>query len=69
MSEEFFRLAVNNDGKALEYVPNKYKTRELFFDAVKQNGHALKFVDVSKLTKDEYTEICRLSLERNARKK
>jgi len=66
MSEEFCHLAVSNYGKALEFVPDKYKTKELFFEAVKQNGHALKFVDVSMLTKEEYTEICRLSFERKS---
>jgi len=51
-------------GMVLEYVPEKFKTKELCFEAVREDGHALTFVDVGKLTKEEYTEICRLSLER-----
>jgi hypothetical protein len=61
---ELCRLAVSNNGKALEFVPKKFKTKELFFAAVKQDGKALKFVDVNKLTNDEYKEICRISFER-----
>jgi hypothetical protein len=44
-------------------VPDNYQTNALFFAAVKLNGHALKFVDVSRLTREEYAEICRLSFE------
>jgi hypothetical protein len=57
-------MAVASYGTALEFVPDEYKTKELFFAAVKQDGHALKFVDVSKLTKEEYSELCRLAFER-----
>jgi hypothetical protein len=63
MSEEFCRFAVNTHGKALEFVPEQYRTKELFFTAVRQNGRALKYVDVNKLTGEEYTEICRLAFE------
>jgi len=38
-------------------------TKELCFTAVKQNGSALNYIDASKLTKEEYAEICRLALE------
>jgi len=59
--EEICRLAITNYGKALEFVPLKYKTKELFFTAVKQNREALKFVDVNLLTNDEYTQICNIA--------
>jgi len=64
MSEEFCRLAIKNNGLALKDIPDKFKTKELCFEAVKQDGRALNYVDVSKLTKEEYTELCRLSLEK-----
>ena len=62
-TKELCDLAVGIDGEALEYVPNEFKTYELCLNAVKLNGKALKYVDVSKLTKQEYTEICRLAQE------
>jgi hypothetical protein len=42
-------------------VPDKFKTKELFFTAVEKDCNALKYVDVSKLSSEEYTEICRIS--------
>jgi hypothetical protein len=64
-TEEFYHLVVSNNGIALALVPDEFKTKELFFTAVKQNGKALNYVDVNKLSSEEYTEICRLSFERN----
>jgi hypothetical protein len=63
MSEEFCNLAVNSYGKALEFVPDQFKSKELFLAAVRQDSRALKYVDISKLTRQEYTEICRIALK------
>ena len=62
---DMYFLAVNNDGYVLKYVPKKFKTKEIQFSAVRQDGNALRFMDIKKLTKEEYTEICRISFERN----
>ena len=63
MSEEFCLLAVKSYGRAIEYVPEQFKTKELFFAAVRQDSRAFKHVDFSKLTGEEYTEICRIAFE------
>jgi hypothetical protein len=63
MSDEFCHLAVNSYGKALEFVPKEYMTKDLYFAAVKQTGRALKFVDVSMISKEEYTELCQIAFE------
>jgi len=63
MSEEICRLAVSNFGEALKLVPEEFKTKEVFFAAVREDCHMLNYVDVGKLSKEEYTEICRLAFE------
>jgi hypothetical protein len=45
-------------------VPEQFKTKEMFFDAVREDGKALKNIDKDKLTGSEYTEICWAALER-----
>jgi len=45
-------------------VPEKFKTKEICFIAVKNNGNALKYVDIDLLTAQEYTEICKLAFVR-----
>jgi uncharacterized membrane protein YecN with MAPEG domain len=66
-TEELCRLAVSSYGKALEHVPwgllnlSVSATKELFFSAIKQDGMALKYVDLSKLSPEEYTEICKIA--------
>jgi hypothetical protein len=57
-------LAVNSYGRSLEYVPEQFKTKALFFDAVREDGKALKLIDKNKLTGEEYTEICNAALKR-----
>jgi hypothetical protein len=64
MSEELCRLAVNSYGRSIQYVPEQFRTKELFFDAVKEDGKALKHIDINKLTAEEYTEICKAALDR-----
>jgi hypothetical protein len=62
MSEEMCLLAVSNHGMALEYVPKEFMTKELCFAAVQQDREALKFTDVSLLSAEEYTAICRIAM-------
>jgi hypothetical protein len=38
-------------------------TKELIFAAVRNTGWALRHVDFSKLTAEEYSQICRLAFE------
>jgi hypothetical protein len=38
-------------------------TKELIFAAVQQDSRALKYADVSKLSAEEYTEVCRIAFE------
>jgi hypothetical protein len=61
--------AVMNNPYALEYIPAKFKTKDLFFAAVKQDGRALSFVDVEKLSKSEYADLCRIAFESAANTK
>jgi hypothetical protein len=58
--------AVQSHGQALQDVPARYQTKEIFFAAVRQDGKALKYVDVSRLTSEEYTELCRVALYRES---
>jgi hypothetical protein len=62
MTEEICLLAVSSYGKALEYVPEEFMTKELCFAAVQQNRKALKYTDVSLLSAEEYTAICRIAM-------
>jgi hypothetical protein len=70
VGRELCRLAVSNYGKALEFVPWERlnlpvaATKELIFTAVKQDGKALRYVDMNTLTAEEYTELCRIAMER-----
>jgi hypothetical protein len=65
MTYESYLQEVNNYGLELKWVPDKFKTKELLFAAVRQNGLALKYVDVNLLTRDEYTSICKASMGLN----
>jgi len=51
-------------GSLLEYVPAKFKTRATSFWAVRKYSSNLKFVDVDKFSREEYTLICRMAFER-----
>jgi hypothetical protein len=62
-NEKLCRLAVENNGRTLEFVPDRFKTKELMFIAVRQDKRSLKYTDVEKLTKSEYTELCRAAFE------
>lgn len=42
--KEYCITAVKQDGKSLQFVPEKYKTEKLCLEAVKQDGWALKYV-------------------------
>ena len=50
---------VQNDGKALQYVPSEYQTEELCMTAVKQNGWTLEYV------KKQTPEICLEAIKEN----
>ncbi|MEK7070221.1 MAG: DUF4116 domain-containing protein, partial [Patescibacteria group bacterium] len=56
---ELCRLAVENDGYALKYVPQEMKTPELCRLAVENYGYALKYVPEHMKT----PELCRLAVE------
>ncbi|MDR1308701.1 MAG: DUF4116 domain-containing protein [Deltaproteobacteria bacterium] len=44
MGLEICQAAVRRSGQALEYVPEKFKTREVCLAAGRQNGSALEHV-------------------------
>ena len=56
-TEEFYKIAVQQDGRALEFV--KEQTPELCKLAVQENGLALRFV------KEQTEEICKLAVQEN----
>lgn len=62
ISEEMCKIAVSHFGMTLEFVPEEFKTKEIFFTAVRKNGKALRYADISKLTKEEYHELCNIAL-------
>ena len=44
-------IAIRNIKDALQYVPNKMKTKKLYYDAVRFDNHALKYIpDELKIT-------------------
>lgn len=57
---EFCRIAVQNNGMAIQYVNNP--SVELCVIAVKNNGYSLQFIDQDRLD-DRKGEICRLAVE------
>jgi tetratricopeptide (TPR) repeat protein len=58
---ELCKLAVEQNGKALQFVPEKYRTLELYRLAVQSYGETLTYVP-----EDERTpELCRLAVEQN----
>ena len=58
---ELYRSAVENNGCALEFVPDKFKTPQLCRLAVEKDGMALRFVPLHLRT----PELCRLAVEKN----
>ena len=44
LKEKLFMLAVKNQGEMPSHVPEKYKTLELCFEAVKQDENAFAYV-------------------------
>ena len=58
-TQELCRLAIKNEGRALEYVPEEFKTYELCKIAVTKWGSALEFVPEELKTK----ELCELAVK------
>jgi hypothetical protein len=58
-TEEIFKLAVKQNGNALQYVKEEFQTEEICQLAVKKNGKALQYVNEKLKTE----EICKLSIE------
>ena len=54
-------MAVNQDGYALQFVPEDKRTDEICKIAVNQNGYALEFVPTDKQT----DEICLIAITQN----
>lgn len=53
-------------GLAIEFVQDKYKTKELCQMAVRQSGKALKFIKPNQhISEDEYKELCMISVYYN----
>jgi len=63
LTAEICLEAVKETGYALKYVPLSLMNGEICMEAVKQNSKAIKYVEVNKLTSEDHTEICRLSVE------
>jgi Domain of unknown function (DUF4116) len=55
--------AIEQNGEALYYVPNEYRTPELCRIAIKQNGLALYSVPTNHRT----PEVCRMAVQQNSR--
>lgn len=60
-TSRLFFEAIKQDGKALQFVPNKKRTERLCETAVFQNGSALKYVPNQMLSK----ELCQKAVEKN----
>eukprot|EP01088_Endostelium_zonatum_P015201 TRINITY_DN3623_c0_g1_i1.p1 TRINITY_DN3623_c0_g1~~TRINITY_DN3623_c0_g1_i1.p1 ORF type:complete len:243 (+),score=71.28 TRINITY_DN3623_c0_g1_i1:80-808(+) len=58
LGKELCRFALQKDGKALNYVPNKFKTREFFEIAVRNNPMALEYVPYDLRDKN----LCKLAV-------
>ena len=58
-NEELCKLAVQQNGLALEFVKKQFKTEELCKLAVQQNGFALEFVN------KQTEEVCKLAVQQN----
>jgi Domain of unknown function (DUF4116) len=59
--QSLFNLVIQQDGRILQYVPEKYKSLELCSLAIEQNGRILQFVSKNDRTPD----LCRLAVEQN----
>lgn len=64
MTNEICIEAVKNDGSILaysSYIPDEFRTKKLYLEAIKQNGKALKYVP------DKYKSesLCRIATEQN----
>ena len=60
-AEEICRIAVMQNGKILEYIPQDLRTEEICRIAVAQNGEALKHVPEALRTQD----LCRIAVARD----
>ena len=58
---ELCKLAVKQNGIALQYIPLNILTDELCEIAVRQNGYALKYVPKNKKT----SELCEIAIRQN----
>lgn len=56
--QKIYATAVNQNGGALAHVPEDERTEHLCFDAVRQNGAALRLVPRHRLSDTVYQEIC-----------
>jgi Domain of unknown function (DUF4116) len=63
ITQEFWDVAVKQDGYALSYVPDEHRTSELCRLAVEQNGWALQFVPDHQKT----PELCYIAIQQNGR--
>jgi hypothetical protein len=62
--EEFFLKAVQKYGCFLKLVPEKYRSKALLAAALKQDGAALKYVEPSSMSAEDYRELCAIAFYR-----
>ena len=66
-NEEEALTAVRQDGYALKYVPEKFKTAELCLEAVKQDGMASQYVPEELRTVELCVKMVKSMIERYVR--
>lgn len=61
VSEEVYRIAVIQNEKAIQYIPEESRTQDLCELAIESNGDTLQYVPIKFKTK----ELCKIAIENN----